>query len=346
MMIAKLIPSNQIKKKNKCPKWTWKKPKDKPKRPLSAYNIFFAHVRQNLITERYLTQSNAADTRANRPLGFGSMARTVAAQWKVIDANQKVFFEHEASLERERYNIELARWKEVQACKTRGEEPPQSLVVGEADRLIVSPSPSSCGLLEVRDEQQCCARWDASASVYPWNRVDNSNSNNSAHVVHAASPTTEQQQQQQPNHQFYLLDECDEYSCASLEFLRYFFPWPEQGDAQSLSGGDCSTAGLASDLTTHSDRSISRRILEATFSAALRVDDSDYAEHFRRSSIPREIFVPSKYLASSPAEHSQSPTASCCADLSPQFHDQSSVDHLVSMLGHEDCKLLIHMILD
>jgi HMG (high mobility group) box len=106
-MLKKARSTSPTVKKNKVLRWTWRKPKDKPKRPLSAYNIFFADVRQNLIDER---------------LGFGSLARTVAEKWKNLDPILKEPYEHKAKLERENYNIELARWKQEQADKAKEEE--------------------------------------------------------------------------------------------------------------------------------------------------------------------------------------------------------------------------------
>ena len=99
-------------------KWTWKRPKDKPRRPLSAYNLFFRLERELLIeskgkrgtaaeTRDALTMAVAkilAETKAEREaeekaggpiehkrphrrgcgnLGFENLAKTIADRWKV-----------------------------------------------------------------------------------------------------------------------------------------------------------------------------------------------------------------------------------------------------------------------
>lgn len=70
-------PSPRSKKHSKQLRWTWRKPPDKPKRPLSAYNLFFADVRRKLLEQR---RGNGAPTHG---IGFSNLAKTVAKQWKV-----------------------------------------------------------------------------------------------------------------------------------------------------------------------------------------------------------------------------------------------------------------------
>jgi len=100
-----MSPTSTPAKKTKRLRWSWRKPVDKPKRPLSAYNLFFADVRRKLLNERCRRGSSP------KGLGFGNLARTVAAQWKVIDPVRKSDYQRRSRQEHDRYEVEVARWK-------------------------------------------------------------------------------------------------------------------------------------------------------------------------------------------------------------------------------------------
>lgn len=110
------------KRKRKPPAVPWKKPKDMPRRPLSAYNIFFKQQRELMIAEAAGRAGGAAgsDSRSKKRssksvgIGFANLARTIAANWKDLPDATRAPFEARAALEKERYNEEMLVWRAKQ----------------------------------------------------------------------------------------------------------------------------------------------------------------------------------------------------------------------------------------
>jgi hypothetical protein len=87
-----------IKKRKGKPRW--KKPKDMPKRPLSAYNLFFGAERQRLV-----------DSGVSKLGGFSGLAQLVSAKWKTLDDETKAPFLSRAKEEQIRYKREMRQWR-------------------------------------------------------------------------------------------------------------------------------------------------------------------------------------------------------------------------------------------
>eukprot|EP00543_Licmophora_paradoxa_P001053 CAMPEP_0202445112 /NCGR_PEP_ID=MMETSP1360-20130828/3994_1 /ASSEMBLY_ACC=CAM_ASM_000848 /TAXON_ID=515479 /ORGANISM="Licmophora paradoxa, Strain CCMP2313" /LENGTH=310 /DNA_ID=CAMNT_0049061271 /DNA_START=61 /DNA_END=996 /DNA_ORIENTATION=- len=101
------VPANKTTKRRK-----WKKPKGKPKRPLSAYNLFFQKERENLVKDK-------------TKIGFADLAKNIAAKWKKLEESDKVGFNAKAEKEQKRYKAELVVWEKEQE-RQRQEQQVQS----------------------------------------------------------------------------------------------------------------------------------------------------------------------------------------------------------------------------
>mmetsp|Transcript_14328 Transcript_14328/g.35984 ORF Transcript_14328/g.35984 Transcript_14328/m.35984 type:complete len:347 (-) Transcript_14328:83-1123(-) len=107
------------KKRRKKRKKKWTKPEGKPKRPLSAYNIFFAKERILMLGKDVPTAEQEAlkkkvHCKTHGKISFAVMARTIGAKWKSLGANERKTYEDKAREEKARYLIELTSWKEAQ----------------------------------------------------------------------------------------------------------------------------------------------------------------------------------------------------------------------------------------
>ena len=129
---------------------------DRPKRPLSAYNLFFQEERRKLLAERPVRPQGIPVRRGggHGKVGFGELAKTVAAKWKVIDASTKKEFDRLAQQEKLRYQQKLVEWKQqysnghtkkrkmnkkdrtnkkqTKAKAVREEAPPQVIITNQA----------------------------------------------------------------------------------------------------------------------------------------------------------------------------------------------------------------------
>lgn len=79
-----------------------KKPKDAPKRPLSAYNIFFKKERLKILE-------------ASEPgtAGFENLAKTVGKRWKALPSEEMSYFQKMASQDSERYKNEMEKYRDT-----------------------------------------------------------------------------------------------------------------------------------------------------------------------------------------------------------------------------------------
>jgi hypothetical protein len=87
----------------------------KPKRPLSAYNLFFRYEREQILQKA--SQPSYKPRRSHGKIGFADLARAVAESWKNLEPISKAKFEAKAAEEKVRYERELDLWNEARVAK-------------------------------------------------------------------------------------------------------------------------------------------------------------------------------------------------------------------------------------
>lgn len=129
------------KSKDKIPtgkRATRKKPKDKPKRPLSAYNYFFKEEREKILkiltaddplkveqdpsSQDFLSEAQIGSLRKEgNKVSFEQMGKIIGARWKNIDPDRLAKFSELASEDTERYKKEMQSYNGRQEAKMRSE---------------------------------------------------------------------------------------------------------------------------------------------------------------------------------------------------------------------------------
>jgi len=117
---------------------TKKKPKDKPKRPLSAYNFFFKEEREKILKvvlaedpSKIQTNPEADDYLDEAAIGrlkkeggkvsFEEMGKIIGQRWKNIDPDRLSTYSEMASEDTERYKTEMQAYNGRQEAKMRSE---------------------------------------------------------------------------------------------------------------------------------------------------------------------------------------------------------------------------------
>lgn len=126
---------------------TKKKPKDKPKRPLSAYNFFFKEEREKILKvvqaedpEKVENDPESEDYLSDEMLGklrkeggkvsFEEMGKLIGQRWKNIDPDRLTRFSELATEDTDRYKKEMVDYNGRQEAKMRSEalKPPVPFV--------------------------------------------------------------------------------------------------------------------------------------------------------------------------------------------------------------------------
>mmetsp|Transcript_1854 Transcript_1854/g.4076 ORF Transcript_1854/g.4076 Transcript_1854/m.4076 type:complete len:342 (+) Transcript_1854:89-1114(+) len=91
---------------------------DKPKRPLSAYNLFFQDERVKLLESLPQPKTNK-NKKSHGKIGFAGLARTLADKWKVANESTKLFYEELAAKEKRQYALHMVKWAQEREEESR-----------------------------------------------------------------------------------------------------------------------------------------------------------------------------------------------------------------------------------
>ncbi|GKY97692.1 hypothetical protein MPSEU_000727900 [Mayamaea pseudoterrestris] len=142
-----------------------KKPADMPRRPLSAYNIFFRDQRRQIMEDRHrgvVSQLNAATTSTGSGSGglFESMARTIASKWKTIAKDELERYSQLANedtlryrAQMEEYNQKFVEDKSMAAKKRRAENRKMKQVEKAQTKALESKAASKGLTSQLREEE-------------------------------------------------------------------------------------------------------------------------------------------------------------------------------------------------
>ena len=126
--LAKASPSSgDLGKKDKGtplkkPKPAKRKAKDKPSRPLSAYNFFFREERARIMAETSATACAVQEQKSD-PVGlFVAVGKEVAARWKLIPKEEKDRYMRMADGDMERYQQAMSQYRLREAQQKEASE--------------------------------------------------------------------------------------------------------------------------------------------------------------------------------------------------------------------------------
>lgn len=103
----------------------------KPRRALSAYNLFFKQEREALLAELPV-RSKGKPRRSHGKIGFQDMARVIANRWKNVDPERLQLLQRQADADKARYKKEMKAYKKQKAMTATSDCPTSPLTSSDA----------------------------------------------------------------------------------------------------------------------------------------------------------------------------------------------------------------------
>ena len=130
-----------------------KKARDKPSRPLSAYNFFFREERARIMAESSATACAVQEQKSD-PVGlFVAVGKEVAARWKLIPKEEKDRYMRMADGDMERYQQAMSQYRlreaqqkeasEAYTAATRASNSTMQLPASQLNELVSTMAPAS-----------------------------------------------------------------------------------------------------------------------------------------------------------------------------------------------------------
>lgn len=122
-----------------------KKCKDKPKRPLSAYNIFFKEERGRILEDLPEADPQPAvdgkptrkrKKKPHRKIGFESLAKTIGQRWQELSPEKIEYYKGKAAEDMQRYKAQMEEYvaKQKNAVGSMGGDDEDSMSESDAKR--------------------------------------------------------------------------------------------------------------------------------------------------------------------------------------------------------------------
>lgn len=125
---------------------------NKPKRPLSAYNIFFKEER-NRILERIpdgdAKKSASTRKRKKRPhgkIGFESLAKTIGQRWRSLNKDELAIYKSKAQEDLQRYKLDMEAFVSTEASRQRTTMEPQNSSDISLEPTPMAPNTAASGM--------------------------------------------------------------------------------------------------------------------------------------------------------------------------------------------------------
>jgi hypothetical protein len=144
----------------------------RPKRPLSAYNLFFRDQRKRLLRELPAVKHQG---RGHGKIGFKDLGKIIGFKWRAVSAEEKKVYEEMAAEHRKVYLASVKVWKKEMEARGLSTKRPKKVVCGPVPGKSVST-----GSMDLMDQPSLTSLM---VSVSPESLLGGFDATNNLHAV-------------------------------------------------------------------------------------------------------------------------------------------------------------------